>query len=85
MPTKSFVPTHHQLITKECYLFSVKLVLFQFGCHDNHENLVIVGLNKREDIFGVPGICLTDCVKSFVTSVSQITEIWQIVSFFIMK
>ena len=26
-------------------------------------------------------ICLTDSVKSFITSVSQITEIWQIVSY----
>ena len=55
--------------------FSASLnCLLQFGCHDNHETLVIV----------FP-ICLTDCVKSFITSVSQIMEIWQIVSFLIMK
>ena len=36
--TEIFVPVHQQL---ECHLFLIKLVLFQFGCHDNHENLVI--------------------------------------------
>ena len=74
IPTKSFVPTHHEyLLTKECHLVSIKfvsfqfgclkVVFFQFGCHDNHENSVIV----------FP-ICLTDCVKSFITLVSVITE-----------
>ena len=36
--------------------------LFQFACHDNHENLVIVFL-----------IFLTDCVKSLITSVSHVS------------
>ena len=39
---KNFVPSHQQLITKQCHLFSIELVLFQFGCHDNYENLLIV-------------------------------------------
>ena len=38
--------------SQECHLFLIKLILFQFGCHDNHENLVIAFL-----------ICLTDCEK----------------------
>ena len=74
IPTKSFAPTNQQLITKECHPSSIKLALFQFGCHDSHGNLVTVFL-----------ICLTDCVKSFHNFGVQITEIWQIVSFFIMK
>ena len=58
--TKTFYRTQQQLITKECYSFSIKLVLFQFGCHGNQENFLIV-----------LSICLTDCAKSFITSVSQ--------------
>ena len=55
-------------LQKKCHSLSVKLVLFQFECHDNHGSLVIE----------CP-ICLhTDCVKSFITSVPQIMEIWQI-------
>ena len=64
---KTFFRTHQLLIPKECHLFSIKLVLFQFGRHSNHETPLIV----------FP-ICLTDRVKSFITLVSQITEIWQI-------
>ena len=61
--------------SKECHLFSTKL-LFQFGYHDNHGNL--------ETVFPIV-FPITDCVNSLITSVSQITEIRQIVSFLIMK
>ena len=56
-----------------CHLFSIELLLCEFGCYDIHKNFVIV----------FP-ICVTDSVKSFITLVSQIKEIWQIVSFFII-
>ena len=72
--TKVFVLTHQQLITKECHFFLIKLVLFQFCCHDNHENFVIVF-----------SICLNDCMESIKSSVLEITEILQVVSFLIMK
>ena len=40
---KKNVSTHQQFrITKECHLFSVELLFFQFGCHDNHKNLLVV-------------------------------------------
>ena len=71
---KNSVPIPQQSITKECHLFSIKAVLLQFSFHDNDENLVIV----------FP-ICLIDCVKSFITLLSEITEVWQIDSFFIIK
>ena len=33
--------SHMSNSSQECHLFSIKLVLFQSGCHDNHENYVI--------------------------------------------
>ena len=78
MLTKIFVSIHQQLIRKEHHLFSINhlllTLLLRFGCHDKHENPV--------NEFAVP---ITDCVQSFIALVSQISSIWQIVSFFIMK
>ena len=71
--TQIFVPKHKQFIANERLSFSSKLLLFCFGSYDNHETLAIIF-----------GICSTNCVKSFMVSVSQVKEIWQIILYYEM-
>ena len=89
IPTKTFVSTYQQLITKECHLFLIKLGLLLFGCHDNHENVEIVIpvytlLCKKFQNFSVPSNGdMTDCfflhyeIINYDVMNSTVLHFWQ--------
>ena len=71
---KIVVLEQKHLNTKELSLFTVILLYFEFGCHDNFENFLRVLLT-----------CHNKCLPNFITLLIQRTEIWWIYYNFIIR
>ena len=71
---KKIVLTKKPLTIKELSLFSIMLLYFRFGHHDNNENFI--------SLFLMPH---SKCLLSFKTLVAQITKIEHVIIYFIQE